>query len=162
MYGINPQMCIVNPLFHGRFYRPKTKVLCELVKINFWIFFRSGIRNKKYGKVGTFQVWIAFRFVELRTKNHIRGGEAFSAPPPLENRVKLSVTMKENLSCIQEYLHVSFKLNPNITFLIVNPFYNTTCLSSLVTFLYNTLLYKNGQDVLDKQNRRQVLTKYFN
>ena len=43
----------LNPLMHGRFYRPKIKVLWEVVKKKFWIYFL-----KKDGSGMICQIWI--------------------------------------------------------------------------------------------------------
>ena len=44
------------PLMHGRFLYQYFKVLWERVKLNFFIYFYKGIRNKKFWNVKNFQV----------------------------------------------------------------------------------------------------------
>ena len=61
----------LHPLMHGRFYRPITKVLWEVVKIRLNIFF-MGASAKKVGKSQEFIVLVTFSFFCKRTKNQSR------------------------------------------------------------------------------------------
>ena len=53
--------CTVNPLLHGRLYRPETSALIG-GKLNFFIFFSS--LGYPQQKVKNLQVWVAFRYFE--------------------------------------------------------------------------------------------------
>ena len=49
----------------------QNKSALRVVKLNLWIIFiHRGIRNKKFGKLKTFQVYVDLRFYKEGAKNH--------------------------------------------------------------------------------------------
>ena len=90
-FSLNPftQWYFFSPLLYWRFYRPKTKVLWEVVKLLFAFFFHRGIRRNEKSRLLRYGLPLYF----LSKKENSTGGIGAS-PTSIENKVKLKICNK--------------------------------------------------------------------